>query len=61
MYDCDENEMFDSSEYEKYGIYDLRDALTEEEIESIRQSKIEEHFNPSLSMESLGLSWRDFF
>lgn len=53
--------MFEDEDYERYGIYDLSDVLTDEEIETIRQSKEDEHFNAPTSMESLGLSWRDFF
>lgn len=51
----------DWDEAEKYGIYDLSDVLTDEEVEKMRQDKYDEEYNSPISMESLGLSWRDFF
>ena len=44
-----------------YGIYGLSDVLTEEDIEEICQQKEDSHYNADISMDSLGLSWRDFF
>jgi len=62
MYDySDDYEYSSYSEYEKYGVYDLSDVLTDDEIEEIRQQKKDEYENAPLSMESLGLTWRDFF
>jgi len=54
MYDVQEYAL-----YEDYGI-DLRDVYTPEQIEEIRQIKEEKHSCFSPSMDSLGLSWRDF-
>ena len=51
----------DWDELESQGIYDLSDVLTDEEVEQIRQAKYDEQYNSPVSMESLGLSWRDFF
>ena len=51
----------DWDEAEKYGIYDMSDILTDDEIEEMRLEKQEEQNNSPVSMESLGLSWRDFF
>lgn len=51
----------DWEELEQHGIYDLSDVLSDEEIEERRQAKYDEEYNSPLSMESLGLSWRDFF
>lgn len=48
-------------EAERYGIYDMSDVYTDEEIEEMRRQKYEEEYNSPVSMESLGLSWRDFF
>lgn len=48
-------------EVEHYGIYDYSDIYTDEEIEEMRQRKYEETVSAPVSMESLGLSWRDFF
>jgi hypothetical protein len=61
MYEFDEEcGSYGNYEYERWGIYDLSDVLTQEEIEEIRQQKEDEHYNSPVSMESLGLSWRDF-
>ncbi len=48
-------------EYECHDIYDMSDVLTTDEMEEIRIQKEENLFNSSTSMDSLGLSWRDFF
>lgn len=52
--------MDDFNEYERYGIYDLSDVLTDEEMEDIRQKNEDEHYRSTDSMESLGLTWKDF-
>ncbi len=51
----------DWDELAKVGIYDFTDIYTDEEIEEIRRQKHEELYSSSLSMNSLGISWRDFF
>lgn len=48
-------------ELEKYGIYDLSDVLTSEELEHMQIEKEQEYLNAPDSMDSLGLSWRDFY
>lgn len=50
----------DWDELAKVGIYDYTDIYTDEEIEEMRRQKYEDNFNTPLSMDSLGLSWRDF-
>lgn len=40
---------------------DEEDCITEEELLKMRQDKFEAEYNSPLSMDSLGLSWRDFF
>ena len=50
----------DWDELAKVGIYDYTDIYTDEEIEEMRVKK-EDARNVDISMESLGLSWRDFF
>lgn len=59
-HDYEEYECSSNSEYERWGIYDLSDVLSDEEIEEIRQKKEDQHYNSPVSMESLGLTWRDF-
>lgn len=51
----------DWDELESHGIYDLSDVLSDEEIEEKRRQKYEQEYESPISMESLGLSWRDFF
>lgn len=51
----------DWEELAKVGIYDYTDIYSDEEIEEMRRQKYEEEYNSPISMESLGLSWRDFF
>lgn len=51
----------DWDELERRGIYDLSDALSDEEIEEMRQIKYDEEYNSPISMDSLGLTWGDFF
>jgi len=51
----------DWEELAKHGIYDYTDIYTDEEIEEMRLQKIEERYNAPVSMESLDISWRDFF
>lgn len=41
--------------------YDLSDLYSKEEIEEMRRKHEEEQYCCSPSMDSLGLSWRDFF
>lgn len=50
----------DYEEYECYGIYDMSDVLTDEEVEENHNQEESECCNSSISMDSLGLSWRDF-
>ena len=40
---------------------DISDALTEEELETLRQQKYDDYYNAQLSSDSLGLRDRDFF
>lgn len=53
--------LHDWDELAKVGIYDYTDIYTDEEIEAMRREKEEEQYNSPISMDSLGLSWRDFF
>lgn len=53
--------MFEQEDYERYGIYDLSDVLSDDDIEEIRQKHEADHYHSPVSMDSLGLSWRDFF
>jgi hypothetical protein len=46
---------------QKYGIYDLSDVYTDEEIKDMCHQKQEEQYKAPVSMDSLGLTWRDFF
>lgn len=45
---------------ERYGIYDLSDVYSDEEIANMAKEREQEYFNAPVSMDSLGLTWRDF-
>lgn len=41
--------------------FDVSDIYSSEELEEMRKQAEEERYNAPISMDSLGLSWRDFF
>lgn len=50
----------DWDELAKVGIYDYTDLYTDDEIDEMIRQKYQAQYEAPLSMDSLGLSWRDF-
>lgn len=47
--------------HENEELEDIRSSIYFEELERLREEREERECNSPISMESLGLTWRDFF
>ena len=53
--------MFYEEECEEQETYDLNDIYSDEERDQMKKIWHDKQFHSPVSMDSLGLSWRDFF